>query len=199
MNGLPKEISEFMQRYGVLADEVWAVRSGAYAIKHKAIERVAAQEGIEIENLQIYHYSAVDKTAAVIIAANIKNPIRRVITTGEAAPRNNKNAYPLAMAEKRAVDRAVLKLLNTHGTLYSESEADEFGDPGNGQKGTLLKSSQYARSEYQKLLTAIRNCDSKEMLDQFSEAYKEQIRAQPEEWKTELRREWAERAEELAE
>ena len=30
---------------------------------------------------------------------------------GEAAPYNNKNNYPLAMAEKRAKDRVILKLL----------------------------------------------------------------------------------------
>lgn len=194
--GLPKEIADFMQRYGVLADEIWSVRSGAYAIKHKAIERVAAAEHVEIERLNVFHYNPIEKTAAVIVSAKLKD--RYVTTTGEAAPGNNKNAYPLAMAEKRAVDRAVLKLLNTHGALFSESEADEFGDPGNGNKGTLLKSSQYARSEYQKLLTAIHNCTTRDMLDQFSDAYKEQIRAQPDEWKTELRREWAERAEELS-
>src|SRR5258708_25721962 len=123
-----------MARYGIDSDEVWSVRSGAFAIKHKAIERVAAKEGIEIENLQIYHFSPIDKTAAVIVTATwIERGIlqpgqkakRCVVTTGEASPANNKNAYPLAMAEKRAVDRAVLKLLNTHGTLYSESEADE--------------------------------------------------------------------------
>jgi hypothetical protein len=30
------------------------------------------------------------------------------------------------MAEKRAKDRVILKLLNAHGHLYSEEEADEF-------------------------------------------------------------------------
>jgi hypothetical protein len=49
---------------------------------------------------------------------------------GEAATYNNKNAYPAAMAEKRAKDRVILKLLNAHGALYSEAEADEFKQPG---------------------------------------------------------------------
>jgi hypothetical protein len=46
--------------------------------------------------------------------------------TGEAAPYNNKNGYPLAMAEKRAKDRVILKLLQAHGALYSEDEAEDF-------------------------------------------------------------------------
>ena len=47
-----------------------------------------------------------------------------VTTYGEASPRNTKNAYPYAMAEKRAVDRAILKLLGLHGFVYSEDEMD---------------------------------------------------------------------------
>ena len=42
------------------------------------------------------------------------------------SPKNNKNAYPIAMAEKRAKDRVILKLLAAHGDLYSEEEADDF-------------------------------------------------------------------------
>jgi hypothetical protein len=46
--------------------------------------------------------------------------------TGEASPKNNKNGYPWAMAEKRAKDRVVLKLVGIHGLVYSEDEADDF-------------------------------------------------------------------------
>jgi hypothetical protein len=35
-------------------------------------------------------------------------------------------AYVYAMAEKRAVDRVILKLIGLHGLLYSEEEADDF-------------------------------------------------------------------------
>ena len=45
---------------------------------------------------------------------------------GEAAPYNTTNKYPYAMAEKRAKDRVILKLVGLHGDVYSEEEADEF-------------------------------------------------------------------------
>ena len=45
---------------------------------------------------------------------------------GEASPYNNKNGYPYAMAEKRAKDRVILKLIGMHGDTYSEDEADDF-------------------------------------------------------------------------
>jgi hypothetical protein len=35
-------------------------------------------------------------------------------------------AYPFAMAEKRAKDRVILKLIALHGLVYSEEEADDF-------------------------------------------------------------------------
>ena len=52
-------------------------------------------------------------------------------TIGEAMPinidrGNNKQQYPFAMAEKRAKDRVILKLLGLHGHVYSQ---EEFGDP----------------------------------------------------------------------
>ncbi len=41
-------------------------------------------------------------------------------------------AYVYAMAEKRGKDRVILKLIELHGLVYSEEEADEFrnGEPG---------------------------------------------------------------------
>ena len=60
---------------------------------------------------------------------------------GEASPKNNKNSYPYAMAEKRAKDRVALKLLGMSGMLYSEEEADDFKDskPGKRQPSAQLK------------------------------------------------------------
>ena len=45
---------------------------------------------------------------------------------GEVSPQNTSNKYIYAMAEKRAIDRVILKLLGVHGDFYSEEEADEF-------------------------------------------------------------------------
>ena len=48
------------------------------------------------------------------------------------------NSYPYAMAEKRAVDRCILKLLNAHAYLYSESEADDFKQPTTTKMETII-------------------------------------------------------------
>jgi len=121
---IPKEITDFMQKHGVLSDEIWLLPGGrSYAVKHKALERIAGKQGMVIESLKVLAIDLVNKTAAM--EAIVKLGDQWVITTGEAAPSNNKNQYPLAMAEKRALDRAYLKLLGQHGDIYSDSEIDD--------------------------------------------------------------------------
>ena len=41
---------------------------------------------------------------------------------GEVSPLNNNFPYPVSVAEKRAVDRSVLKALGIHGKYYSDVE-----------------------------------------------------------------------------
>lgn len=124
MPKLPKDIADFMEKYRVDADEIWEVRNGAYAIKHKALERVAAEKKIAFDPPVIIEARSADKIAALWVTGRIGE--RSEWSIGEATPANNKNAYCYAMAEKRAKDRVVLKLLSVHGALYSEAEADEF-------------------------------------------------------------------------
>jgi hypothetical protein len=133
MARLPKEIADFMEKYGVTADEIWLVAGGKnYAIKHKALERIAADNGIKFDRPSVIEANAADKIAVVCVFGTMGD--RTEWSFGEAAPYNYRTtekmaAYPYAMAEKRAKDRVVLKLLNTDGTLYSEDEADDFKQP----------------------------------------------------------------------
>lgn len=120
-----KQLREFMERYKIDADEVWEVRSGgAWAAKHSALERVAAEQGIKFERPSVIEAHSIEKIAVVCVFAKMGE--REEWSFGEASPANNKNAYCYAMAEKRAKDRCILKLLNSHGTVYSDAEADEF-------------------------------------------------------------------------
>lgn len=128
MPALPKEISDFMAAHSVSFDEVWKIPQGnAYAVKHKALERIAAEVNIKFDHPTIVQSDLANKTVAIVVFASLGD--RHEWATGEAAPYNNKNGYPLAMAEKRAKDRVILKLLQAHGTLYSEDEADDFKRP----------------------------------------------------------------------
>lgn len=132
MARLPDDIRQFMQAHNVRDDEVWAVPGGrAYAVKHKALERIANERGIWFDPPNIIQADALSKVAVLWVKghAEIGGEEVEAWSIGEAAPDNCKNAYPFAMAEKRARDRVILKLLSAHGSLYSEDEADDFKEP----------------------------------------------------------------------
>ncbi len=126
-----KAIEDFRAKYGVDADEIWEVHGSTWVVKHKALERVAVEVGIVWLRPSVQVCDLANKIA--VICAFGKLGEREEWSFGEASPANNKNSYPVAMAEKRARDRVILKLLVTHGALYSESEADEFEQPGKRQ------------------------------------------------------------------
>ncbi len=126
MSAPSKEIMAFMEEHGVDSDEIWQTHGSSWVVKHKALERVAAEKAIAFDRPAIIEVKAAEKIAVVCVFGQLGE--RSEWSFGEAAPYNNKNAYPFAMAEKRAKDRVILKLLNAHGTIYSEAEADEFAE-----------------------------------------------------------------------
>jgi hypothetical protein len=120
-----KTLMKFMADFKIDSDEVWEVRAGgAWAVKHSALERVAAEQNITFGQPTLIEGNAETKIAVMLVSAKMGD--REEWTYGEASPANNKNAYCYAMAEKRAKDRVVLKLLQAHGAVYSETEADDF-------------------------------------------------------------------------
>ncbi len=96
---------------------------------HKAIERIAAKAGVTFDMPQIIEANSTTKTVAIAVRGLMGD--RAEWSFGEAAPTNNKNNYPYAMAEKRAKDRVVLKLIGLHGLVYSEEEMDNSNSKAN--------------------------------------------------------------------
>jgi hypothetical protein len=127
------QLLKFMDTYKVDADEMWEVQ-GTWCIKHAALERIAAEQNITFEPPQIATRIFDTEGIALLVIGRLGD--RMEWSFGEASPSNlerrvSRNGkalpiYPWAFAEKRAKDRVILKLLNTAGGLYSESEADEF-------------------------------------------------------------------------
>lgn len=98
---------------------------GTWVMYHRYCELIADREGVVFDPPQIIEACAKDKTAVLVVIGRDKNE-RSAWSFGEAAPYNNKNSYPFAMAEKRAKDRVILKLVGLSGHVYSEEEADDF-------------------------------------------------------------------------
>jgi hypothetical protein len=123
-----KAVMAFMEKYGVESDEIWPVPGGkAYAVMHKALERIAIELGIVFERPSVVACDLENKS--MVICTFGKMGDRTEWSFGEASPANNRNQYMAAMAEKRSRDRVILKLLAAHGDVYSEAEADDFKRP----------------------------------------------------------------------
>jgi hypothetical protein len=122
-----KQIMAFMEKFGIESDEIWEVHGSTWVVKHKALERVAAEKGVTFDRPAMLETNSGAGIVALCVFGKLGD--RTEWSIGEASPKNCKNSYYYAMAEKRAKDRVILKLLDTHGALYSESEADEFTQP----------------------------------------------------------------------
>jgi hypothetical protein len=191
MPALPKDIANFMERHGVQSDEIWQVHGSTWVIKHKALERVAAEAGITFDRPAFMENCGEKKIVAMCVFGTLGD--RTEWATGEAAPYNNKNQYPYAMAEKRAKDRVILKLLNAHAMLYSEDEADDFKEQN--KPAQLPKKD--AKDIYTKLQREIDEAVSREHLGEWGKANADRIALMPDDWQEILRSRFAEKLADL--
>lgn len=121
---LDSRLLEILTKYGERPEDALWDCHNVWVAYHKAIERIAAKANIVFDRPAIIAHDLKEKTAVICVFGTMGE--RTEWSFGEAAPYNNKNGYPWAMAEKRAKDRVVLKLVGLHGEVYSEEEADDF-------------------------------------------------------------------------
>ncbi len=129
MSKLDPRIEAIRVKYGLEASDFWELpqKKGTWIAKHSALEIVATKANIVWSMPQIIEANSGDGIAAMVVMGTLES--RSEWATGEASNKNNKNAYPWAMAEKRGKDRVVLKLSGIAGLVYSEDEADDFKQP----------------------------------------------------------------------
>jgi len=94
----------------------------AWIAYHKFLERVADKAGIKFDEPKVLNCQEYE----LALWVNGKTGNKQAWSIGEASLKNCTNDYRWAMAEKRAKDRVILKLLGVAGDMYSEEEADEF-------------------------------------------------------------------------
>ena len=124
INKVPEKVGEELRNLGLTPEEAGWDCHGTYVLLHKALEKVAASKGIKFDEPKIINADISAKEVVVLVTGHMDD--KSEWSFGEAAPYNSKNSYPFAMAEKRAKDRVILKLVGLHGDVYSEEEADEF-------------------------------------------------------------------------
>jgi len=138
-----KMISTVLEKYGLNPDTSCWDCHGTLVINHKACKIIAKQAGIEFGAPMIVQSDAEKGIVVILVEGTMPtaNSSRTEWSFGEATPKNNKNSYPFAMAEKRAKDRITLSLAGIHGYVYSEMEADDFRETAPEKPKSIHKAS----------------------------------------------------------
>ncbi len=131
---LDKELmNKVYKDFGLTPDDVFGHKHYKIIVRN-GIDKIQAKAKITVDYEPVLMQFGPESYAVVIKAFGKKyNDAGEVIgviqTFGECTPGNNKNEYPVAMAEKRAMSRAVLKLAGLYQEgFFSEDEASDFGE-----------------------------------------------------------------------
>ena len=146
MAEINEKLSKLLKEVGEVVDvrdknsAVWSLpqNKNALIVKHKALEKISAHLGMWFDPPKIIESDTEKKIVSLVVQGYIDDSKGKntAWSIGEVSPQNTSNKYVYAMAEKRAIDRVILKLLGVHGDFYSQAEIDE-GEVAN--KGTSDK------------------------------------------------------------
>tara|TARA_R100001460_G_scaffold22884_2_gene46453 strand:+ start:1561 stop:2046 length:486 start_codon:yes stop_codon:yes gene_type:complete len=114
-----KEQQEFNDKYKLDDSHYWACH-GNPVLYHSTCERIAVMESINNLKMDVVEIDSEARLAVIKCTGKLGERVE--VSYGEASPKNTNSAYFVAMAEKRAKDRVILKLVDMGGLVYSESD-----------------------------------------------------------------------------
>ena len=125
-------IKELAKKYDLVEGDFWNHKqSGQWILTHDAVEKIATIEGILLVNIETLNS---EKDLVRFLITMAKGDVT-ITSVGEADDKNCFSGYKGCMAEKRGVDRCVLKLINAYQYgISSEVEAEDFKKPAYYQK-----------------------------------------------------------------
>ena len=114
---------------GLTKDHFFKSPQGFVIITRQGIECIQAQRGIRV-TYDVVSLSDDLKHVVIKATGEMSRPDGLPVTMetfGESAPDNTRQKYPVAMAEKRALSRVVLKLSGLYEVgVFGEDESDDF-------------------------------------------------------------------------
>lgn len=131
-----KRFTELAERFGLGKDDFWKSPQGFVIISRRGIEKIQSSMGLRVvfEEVECWSDPAesryVVKAKAAMDVKGIGATTERVIESyGESSPKNTRGgaqAYPIAMAEKRALARVTLKASDFYQlNVFSEDEISD--------------------------------------------------------------------------
>ena len=124
------------KKYNLTPEDIFKSPVGFTIITRAGIDKIQAVAKIDIayslEKVSDDNKYVVIKAIGIINSkidsdGDISKESKRIETYGESSPQNTRNQYPIAMAEKRAMSRCVLKLTGFYELgVYGEDEVNEI-------------------------------------------------------------------------
>ena len=132
-----EKLKEIYKKYNLEEDDIFILKFGGKdkpIIRRSGIERIQnllkIEVKFEIQKVSDDLKSCIVLGTGVIMGKDDKGNPRPVVgcqSFGEVAPYNNKNSYPIAMAEKRCLARIVIKIAGLAQLgIYGEDESEDF-------------------------------------------------------------------------
>jgi len=128
-DAIKDELQKALEKYDIpwSSKSCWQHKqSKKWILLHTYCEKLAARAGVKYDAPVVVEADTKGGVAVVLVTGHLGD--RTEWTYGEANPKNCTMAYPFALAEKRAKDKVILKLIGLHGSVYSEAEAEDFKD-----------------------------------------------------------------------
>ena len=123
------QMKELAAKYGLSGGHFFE-HAHYIIITRAGIDRIQARAKIDIDYEPVLELCSKDHKYFLVKGTGtmfVGDDVRTVQSYGEVTPDNNKNSYPIAMAEKRAMSRVVLKLAGFYELgVMGEDEAEDF-------------------------------------------------------------------------
>ena len=121
-----ERLNDLYKKYNLTTEDIWKNPSQGWTIiTRSGIDKIQASAEIDIVYEVISH-----DLENVIIKGTGRMGDKKIETFGESSPKNTRNSYPIAIAEKRAMSRVVLKLSGFYELgVFGEDESDDFKKP----------------------------------------------------------------------
>ena len=120
---------ELVELYGLTKDDFFKGAQGFIIVTRTGVEKIQYQLDVTVKFVPVAEFTDISKGMYAVKAFAVKNTPEgklHIESFGECSPKNNRNAYPIAMAEKRALSRVVLKMAGFYELgVYGEDEMNQ--------------------------------------------------------------------------
>ena len=120
-----ERLAVLYKKYNLTKDEVFKSPQGWTIITRAGIDKIQAEAKIKITYEEVPAFTSVADNIYCLKATGVMGD-SVIQTYGESNPKNCRVAYPIAICEKRAMSRVVLKLTGFYELdVYGEDESWE--------------------------------------------------------------------------